>query len=258
PAAHDSAITGFAAFCEHRGLQPCLYSITAQARAVIQRLGWRSVQIAEDTVLPLEGLRFTGKKWQDVRTALNKATKNGITAQWPPWPQAPPDLAAQIRRISAAWMAGKGLPEMGFTLGGLDELNDPHIRCLIAVGPDRKVHGITSWMPVYADGRPVGWTLDFMRRNTDPAAFRGVMEYLIATPAPAPPAEAAPSPSVSGARVPRLARGERPSVLQRLLDTIATTMEPVYGFRSLLPFKAKFQPDYQPLYLAYPDPAALG
>jgi hypothetical protein len=46
--------------------------------------------------------------------------------------------------------------------------------------------------------------------------------------------------------------------LQRLLDMIASTMEPAYGFRSLLHFKAKFQPVYQPLYLAYPDPAALG
>jgi len=257
-AAHDSAITGFAAFCEHRGLQPCLYSITAQARAVTQRLGWTSVQIAEDTVLPLERLHFTGKKWQDVRTALNKAAKDGITAQWHTWPQAPPDLTAQIRRISAAWMAGKGLPEMGFTLGGLDELNDPDIRCLIAVGTDGTVHGITSWMPVYAGGRPVGWTLDFMRRNTDPATFRGVMEYLIATAATTFRAEGAHFISLSGAPLARLDRGERPSVLQRLLDIIATTMEPVYGFRSLLHFKAKFQPDYQPLYLAYPDPAALG
>src|SRR5262249_62042929 len=96
-----------------------------------------------------------------------------------------PALPARRRRRSAAWMAGKGLPEMGFPLGGLDELNDPDIRCLIAVGADGTVHGITSWMPVYADGRPVGWTLDFMRRNTDPAAFRDVMEYLIAT-APTP------------------------------------------------------------------------
>ena len=39
---------------------------------------------------------------------------------------------------------------------------------------------------------------------------------------------------------------------------IADTMEPVYGFQSLLQFKDKFQPVYQPLYLAYPDPAALG
>jgi lysylphosphatidylglycerol synthetase-like protein (DUF2156 family) len=257
PAALDSAITEFARFCEHRALQPCLYGVTAQARAVTQRLGWQSVQIAEDTLLPLEGLQFTGKKWQDVRTALNKAARDGITAQWWTYPQAPPDLAGQIRQISQTWVADKGLPEMGFTLGGLDELNDPDVRCLLAVGADGKVHGITSWMPVYAGGRPVGWTLDFMRRNTEPGTFRGAMEFLIATAATAFRAEGAHFISLSGAPLARLDRGERPSALQRLLDNIATTMEPVYGFRSLLHFKAKFQPVYQPLYLAYPDPAAL-
>jgi lysylphosphatidylglycerol synthetase-like protein (DUF2156 family) len=258
PAALESAITGFARFCEHRGLQPCLYSVTAQARAVTQRLGWRSVQIAEDTLLPLADLHFTGKKWQDVRTALNKAAKDRITAEWWNYPQAPPGLTGQIHQISQKWAAGKGLPEMGFTLGGLDELNDPNIRCLIAVDADRTVHGITSWMPVYASGRPAGWTLDFMRRNTEPGTFRGVMEFLIATAALTFRAEGARFVSLSGAPLARLDRGEQPGAVQRLLDMIASTMEPVYGFQSLLAFKAKFQPVYQPLYLAYPDPAALG
>src|SRR5262249_49722761 len=175
PAALDSAITGFAGFCEHRSLQPCLYSVTAQARAVTQRLGWKSVQIAEDTLLPLPSLHFTGKKWQDVRTALNKAAKDGLPPQWCSHPPARPELTSQIHQISRKWMADKGLPEMGFTLGGLAQLDDPDIRCLIAVDADRKVHGITSWMPVYASGRPVGWTLDFMRRNTEPCTLRGVM-----------------------------------------------------------------------------------
>jgi len=31
----------------------------------------------------------------------------------------------------------------------------------------------------------------------------------------------------------------------------------VYGFRSLLAFKAKFQPDYVPMYMTFADPAAL-
>jgi hypothetical protein len=34
-------------------------------------------------------------------------------------------------------------------------------------------------------------------------------------------------------------------------------MEPVYGFRSLLAFKAKFQPQLRPLWLVYRDPADL-
>jgi phosphatidylglycerol lysyltransferase len=258
PAALDSAITGFARFCEHRGLQPCLYGVTAQARAVTQRLGWKSVQIAEDTVLPLAPLQFEGKKWQDVRTALNRAAREGITAEWCSYPEAPGELVDQIRRISEKWAADKGLPEMGFTLGGLDELNDPNVRCLVAVGAERQVHGVTSWMPVYASGRPVGWTLDFMRRNTEPGTFRGVMEYLIATAALTFREEGAQFVSLSGAPLARLDRGEQPCALQRLLDVIASTMEPAYGFQSLLHFKAKFQPVYQPLYLAYPDPAALG
>ena len=258
PAAAGSAIAEFARFCEDRGLQPCLYGVSGQARAAAQRLGWTSVQIAEDTLLPLERLQFSGKKWQDVRTAQNKAAKEGITAEWWSYPEAPLELAGQIRQISRKWVADKGLPEMGFTLGGLDELNDPEIRCLIAVDADRKVHGITSWMPVYASGRPAGWTLDFMRRSTEPGAFRGVMEFLIATAALTFQEEGASFVSLSAAPLARLDRGEQPCALQRLLDMIATTMEPVYGFQSLLHFKAKFQPVFEPLYLTYPDPAALG
>jgi len=258
PAALDSAIAEFVGFCEHRGLQPCLYGVNAQTRASTDLLGWKSVQIAEDTLLTLAPLQFVGKKWQDVRTALNRAAKDGITAEWWSYREAPHELTSQIRRISERWLADKGLPEMGFTLGGLDELDDPNVRCLIAVGADRKVHGITSWMPVYASGRPVGWTLDYMRRNTEPGSFHGVMEFLIATAALTFREEGARFVSLSGAPLARLDRGEQPSALQRLLDMIADTMEPAYGFQSLLQFKAKFQPVYQPLYLTYPDPAALG
>ena len=82
PAAFDSAIAEFAGFCEDRALQPCLYSVTARARAATQRLGWRSVQIAEDALLPLGNLQFAGKKWQAVRAAMNKAAREGITAEW--------------------------------------------------------------------------------------------------------------------------------------------------------------------------------
>ena len=254
----DSVIAEFAGFCEDRGLRACLYSATGQSRAAAQRLGWTSVQIAEDTLLPLERLQFTGKKWQGVRAAMNKAAKEGITAQWWSFRDMPPDIAGQIRQISGSWVADKGLPEMGFMLGGLAELYDPDVRCLVAVGADRTVHGITSWMPVYAGGRPVGWTIDFMRRSPAPSTCRGVMEFLIATAALAFRAEGARFVSLSAAPLARLDRSEQPCALQGLLDMIGTAIEPVYGFRSLLRFKAKFQPVYEPLYLIYPDPAALG
>jgi lysylphosphatidylglycerol synthetase-like protein (DUF2156 family) len=260
PAAMDSAITEFASFCEHRGLQPCLYSVTARARDVTLRLGWSSVQIAEDALLPLGNLQFAGKKWQGVRAAMNKAAREGITAEWWTYPEMPPELRGQVHQISRKWMADKGMPEMNFMLGGLDELNDPDIRCLVAVGTDHKLHAITSWLPVYEEGSPVGWTLDLMRRNTE-GAVRGVMEFLITTAALTFQEEGARFVSLSGAPLAGLDRGEpgeQPRALHRALEMIGTAVEPAYGFQSLRQFKDKFQPLYQPLYLTYPDPAALG
>ncbi|MGK5637421.1 bifunctional lysylphosphatidylglycerol flippase/synthetase MprF [Streptomyces sp. URMC 126] len=258
PDARLPAVEEFSRFCDERGWTPCFYSVGDGVRAAAERLGWRSVQVAEDTVVPLPELAFTGKKWQDVRTALNKAGKEGVTAEWWSYRDAPVALTDQIRGISEEWVADKGLPEMGFTLGGLDELDDPAIRCLIAVDGDRTVHGVTSWMPVYgggAAGVPVGWTLDFMRRRTN--GFRGSMEFLIASAALGFKEEGARFLSLSGAPLARTATAEPPAALQRMLDYAGKVLEPVYGFRSLLHFKAKFQPHYRPLYMAYPDPAAL-
>ncbi|TQM10803.1 bifunctional lysylphosphatidylglycerol flippase/synthetase MprF [Pseudonocardia kunmingensis] len=251
----DDTVAEFARFCREHGWTPAFYSVTDGTRAACEALGWSSVQVAEETVVPLAGLAFTGKKWQDVRTALNRAAKAGITAEWTPYADAPPALTDQVRAISEEWVADKGLPEMGFTLGGLDELADPEVRCLLAVDGDRTVHGVTSWLPVHRDGAVIGWTLDFMRRRD--TGFRGVVEFLIASAAQRFQAEGAQFLSLSGAPLARLDRGERPAAVQGLLDVLGRTLEPVYGFRSLLAFKAKFQPEYRPLHLCYPDPATL-
>ena len=250
------AVTDFARFCTEHGLTPCLYSIGTDIKSAAESaLDWRSVQVAEETVLHLPELAFTGKKWQDVRTAMNKAAKTGITAQWWTYPHAPLSITEQIKNISEEWVADKGLPEMGFTLGGLDELNDERVRCLIAIDTDHMVHGITSFLPVYRDGHIIGWTLDFMRRRT--TGFPGVMEFLIATAALQFRDDGAEFLSLSGAPLARIDRGHDPDAVQRLLDMLGRVLEPVYGFRTLLDFKAKFQPTYQPLWMAYPDPAAL-
>ena len=249
-----AAVAGFAAHCAERGLTPAFYSVTDETLAACTALGWSSVQVAEETVVPLPGLAFTGKRWQDVRSALNRATKEGTTAEWTSFRRAPLAVTDQIRAISEEWVVDQGLPEMGFTLGGLDELADDDVRCLVAVDADRTVHGVTSWLPVHEDGAVVGWTLDVMRRR---AGSRGVMEFLIASAATAFRDEGARFCSLSGAPLAQLEPATAPGGLQRVLDIAGHALEPVYGFRTLLAFKAKFQPQYAPLHLAYPDPVAL-
>ena len=45
--------------------------------------------------------------------------------------------------------------------------------------------------------------------------------------------------------------------MTRLLEWLAQTLEPAYGFSSLFRFKAKFNPEYETISMAYPDPLAL-
>jgi phosphatidylglycerol lysyltransferase len=251
----ETAVRGFIEFCRTHGWIPCWYSVTEQVRQTTAALGWASVQVAEETVLPLGSLAFTGRRFQDVRTALNRAEKVGITAEWVSYPETPHTFTDQIETIAEEWVSDKGMPEMGFTLGGLDELDDPAVRCLLAIDADRTVHGITSWLPVHRDGKPIGWTLDFMRRRS--SGFNGVMEFLIGSAALRFQAEGAEFVSLSGAPLARTDDPAAASGLQRLLDVMGRTLEPVYGFRSLLAFKAKFQPQYQALYMCYPEAATL-
>lgn len=252
PAARARAVGEFTAWCQARGWTPCWYSVTDAVAEALS--GARRVQVASETWLPLGSLAYTGKKWQDVRTAINRAARDGVQAVWVTWSDAPLALREQVALSSEEWLAGKGLPEMGFTLGGLDELEDPAVRCLLSVGPDGHVHGITSWLPATRDGVRVGWVLDLMRRS--PGCPPGTMEFLVGTAALTFQEEAAEFVSLSGAPL-AFPAGAADDGLAKLLVATGRLMEPVYGFRSLLSFKAKFQPQHRPLWLVHTDTADL-
>nr|WP_246324674.1 DUF2156 domain-containing protein [Petropleomorpha daqingensis] len=255
PAARRAAVLRFTDWCEEHGWTPCWYAVTDEVADALVGTGARRLQVAAETWLPLAGLSFTGRRWQDVRTALNRARREGVEARWTSWSEAPLALREQLARLSEEWLADKGLPEMGFTLGGLDELADDAVRCLVAVGRDGEVLGLTSWLPARRAGRPVGWTLDVMRRAR--TAPPGVVEFLIATALLTFQEEGAEFTSLSGAPLALPPGSGDGSGLTRLLTAAGRLMEPVYGFRSLLAFKAKFQPRYRPLWLVYPGTADL-
>lgn len=253
-------IRDFAAFCDANSWVPVFYSVHPQFLPVFEELDWQHTSVGEETLVRTTGLELTGKPWQKVRQALNRGIKEGMTTVWTTWDELPLATVAEINAISEEWVAEKELPEMGFTLGGMEELKDPEVRLMLAVGPDGRMQAITSWLPVYRDGRVIGWTIDFMRRAD--GSMNGIMEFLIASAALHMKEEGAEVLSLSGAPLATkpLADGEdppEPTVMTRLLEFLGRTLEPAYGFSSLFRFKAKFNPDYETISMAYPDPLAL-
>jgi lysylphosphatidylglycerol synthetase-like protein (DUF2156 family) len=249
-----AAVDEFERFCRWAGWTPCWFAATpALSRSAV---GWRAVQIGEDTRLDLAGVDFVGKAWQDIRTARNRAARENISLRTGRLADFKPALQQQIAQLSQAWVGDKALPEMGFTLGTMDDALDPEMRTHVAVDATGRVHGVTTWLPVHRGGAVVGWTLDVMRRHPD--GFRPVMEYLIAESLLLFKSEHYETVSLSVAPLARRQdSGRGGSVLDRTLNFTSRMLEPAYGFRSLLAFKAKFQPEFTPVHLMYRRTADL-
>lgn len=225
PSEYVDDLTDFATFCARHSWTPVFYSVHESQRA-----------------------------------ELNKAKRDGITDVLTTFKEAPFSVQTQIREISTQWAGEKALPEMGFTLGGVDELIDPRVRLLYAVDGNGKVLGVTSWLPTYRDGKVIGWTLDFMRHRTD--SVNGIMEFLIARMAERlRDDDSVEFMSLSAAPLAGMGsnetENEESEVLRHVLQMVADIMEPAYGFHSLFRFKLKFHPDEEKVYICYPDAAKL-
>ncbi len=238
----------------HAGLVPCFFSAGEATRDAAPE-GWRTLVVADDTIVDLSGLEFTGKRWAAVRGSFNRADREGMTFRMSKLSDETWGVQQQLRAISEMWVGDKGLPEMRFTLGTLDEAADHEVRLALAVSPHGDVDGFLSWLPVYgADGAVQGWTLDLMRRRE--GGFGPVMEFLIGSSARQFADEGAEIMSLSGAP---LAHDYPPDAgrIADLSDWLAEMLEPVYGFGSLHRFKEKFNPRYETLYLVYRDETDL-
>lgn len=249
-------------YCVERSWSPVFYSIHKPQRDELVSHGWASLEVGSEMVIIPSQWQTRGKKWQDIRTAINKAKKSNYHDELSTFTDAPWNVQSQIVAISEQWAELKALPEMKFTLGGIDELRDPRVALLYAINAEGTVLAVTSWMPTYRNEKIIGWTLDFMRHRTD--APNGIMEFLIARMAERLRDEgqvefmslsAAP---LAGMNPERDNEGENtPQILQHAMQLLADLMEPAYGFSSLFFFKKKFQPLEQPVYICYPDPAQL-
>lgn len=265
PAEYSMVLHEFIRFCEERSWSPAFYAVHESQRRELAEMGCSSIQVGTEMVIIPSQWKTTGKKWQDIRTAINKAKRSGITDVLTTYDAADWRIKQQIVEISEQWSELKALPEMKFTLGGVEELRDPRVALLYAIDAQGEVQGVTSWLPTYREGRHIGWTLDFMRHRTD--SPNGIMEFLIARMAERLQAQGESDASqriefmsLSAAPLAGLADDSNAAgsaVIKHALQIVASMLEPAYGFKSLYFFKSKFQPVAKPVYVSYLDAGKL-
>ncbi len=239
-------VRSFAATAAAHGWDHLFYATSNDNLDLYREAGYTLLQVGEEAVIPLGDLSFTGKKWQNIRTAANRATREGVTFHFLEGGAIPPALRAQFDAISAEWEAGRVLPAMEFTLGRTGDVDDPEVYVAAAVDAEGRVLAFVDWLPVPAKK---GWVIDLMRRRE--GAMSGIMEYLIGMSLLALQERGYRQASLATAPLADLDRDGAASPLQRLLDLVYHRFDAFYNFQSLFEFKAKFQPRWEPVYLAF-------
>lgn len=250
----------FTSYCDRHHWTPVFYSVHENLVPHFETLGWQSAPVGQESHIDLASIDLNSKDWQKIRHAHNRAGREEVTALWTTWHDLTHTQQRQVDAIAEAWASTRNIPEMGFTLGTAAQLRDPNVGLMLAVDSAERIHGITSWLPIYRHGVVVGWTLDFMRRSDE--GFPGVMEFLIGATALKMKEDGLEQLSLSGVPLAKKPAGKSDdaaanTVLDRLQSFLSRRLEPAYGFASLMFFKAKFHPRYETLYMAYPDPVAL-
>lgn len=158
---------------------------------------------------------------------------------------------AELRAVSDDWLAGKQSREKRFSLGWFDEAY--LVRCPIAVA--RQNGRIVAFANLWLGGGHEAASVDLMRHRDDAPA--GVMEFLFVRLLLWAKQEGYRRFDLGMAPLAGLEERRLAPTWHRVAGLAYRHGESFYNFQGLRRFKEKFDPVWEPRYLAYPGGLAL-
>lgn len=235
-------IDTFMSYAEKTGRRPFFYEIGAASLPYILDAGLQPFKIGEEAVVDLESFSLGGKQGRSLRTAHNKAERDGLEFEMlaPPFE---PAFIEELRAISDDWLSAKHGREKGFSVGSF---SPSYISCfpVAVVKFDGKVVAFANVMQA---GKETA-TIDLMRHSEQ--APGGTMDFLFTELILALKANAVKTFSLGLAPLSGLENKRRMRMWDQVGLLIYKHGNRFYGFRGLRAFKDKFHPAWVPRYVA--------
>lgn len=235
----------FRDLCDVHHARPVFYQVRAENLPYYMDIGLSALKLGEEARVDLRrfDLDAKNKAMKDLRYTLSRGQRDGLTLAFHEAGEAPIEA---LREISDAWMQGKNVREKGFSLGRFDPDYLKHFR--IAV--------------VSFEGRPMAFanlletdsqelaSLDLMRVH--PEAPKLTMEFLMLNLLLHFKERGVERFSLGMVPLAGLQPRRGAPLTQRLGALVFRRGEQFYNFQGLRRFKDKFQPDWEPRYMAVP------
>ncbi|WP_327439904.1 bifunctional lysylphosphatidylglycerol flippase/synthetase MprF [Pseudomonas donghuensis] len=245
--AHERAemIWQFRDLCDVHHARPVFYQVRAENLPFYMDIGLTAIKLGEEARVDLKrfDLDAKGKEMKDLRYTWNRGGRDGLSLEVHEPGQAP---LAELKAISDAWLSGKNVREKGFSLGRFSPEYLQHFRIAL----------------IRFEGRPVAFanlletrslelaSLDLMRAH--PEAPKLTMEYMMIGLIQHYKQHGYGRFSLGMVPLSGLQPRRGAPLTQRLGSMVFQRGEQLYNFQGLRRFKDKFQPDWEPRYMAVP------
>ncbi|MDA3903003.1 MAG: bifunctional lysylphosphatidylglycerol flippase/synthetase MprF [Desulfuromusa sp.] len=240
----------FRELVEQHGGQPVFYEVGPSMLHVYLDMGLTLFKLGEDARVPLSDFTLAGSKRSGLRYTHRRLGREGCSFEVIPAADIPA-LLPDLHRISDSWLKEKNSREKGFSLGFFNAdylLNFP-------VAVVRAQNEIVAFANLWIGAEKHELSLDLMRYNQQ--APDGIMEYLFINLMLWGQEQGYQFFSLGMAPLSGLENRPFAPLWNRIGAFVFRQGEHFYNFEGLRHYKEKFDPVWEPRYLACPGGFAL-
>ena len=242
---HASLVRLFLERCDDFGGVPVFYEITKAHLHLYADFGLTFAKLGEEARVDVGAFTLEGGPAAKYRQLLRRLEKDGGTFRII-GREAVPAIMAQLRSVSDDWLEAKASAEKGFSLGFFDEAYLTRFPVAVIERNGRVIAFANLWLG--ADREEV--SIDLMRYHHD--APKGVMEALFVHLMQWGHAQGYHWFALGMAPLSGFEASPLASLWNRLGAFVYEHGDAVYNFQGLRAYKDKFNPVWDPHYLAYP------
>ena len=226
------------------------YLVSAASLPLCIDLGLSMVKVGERAVVPLASFSLQGGSRRRLRQVMRDVEAERAAFDVVP-AGGVPALLPELRRVSDDWLAAKRTREKGFSLGYFDEryLSNFSVGCVRVDGR------IVAFANIWVSNDHGEMSIDLMRYTSD--APRSVMDFLFVSLMLWGRDHGYDSFDVGMASLSGIEGRELAPFWNRAGAWLYRHGEHFYNFQGLRQYKTKFDPQWEPRYLASPGGLAL-
>lgn len=219
------------------------YQVSSEFLPVAVDMRLQALKLGEQAVVDLTTFTLAGGDWLKLRRSINRAERDGLCFDLVP-ADAVPSILDELQAVSDVWLSAHKAGEKGFSLGTFD-------RAYVASGPvavirlEGRIVAFASLMTASSAGDAF---IDLMRHV--PGIHRGMMDLLFVKIMESLKGQGFRTLNLGMAPLAGLSGHRRAPAWNHVARQIFEHGERFYNFRGVRAFKEKFDPEWQPRYLA--------